>query len=504
MQSQNKILVKNTIAQYIKIIFSVLGTLVYTRIVLQELGIDDYGIFSVIAGFIALFGVLNSSMIVAVQRFLSYEIPTGNYNKLNSIYSTSIFIHIGIALLVVLIAEIPGLYFVKTYMSFPEGKLDDAVFVFHCIICSFAINVISIPQQAALIAFEKIFISAIAGIIETALKVISAYILILVNDDKLRFYAIFFLAISIVIRIFYSIFVRIKISQLRFNFKSSKDEFKELTGFASWNLLGAIANIGKIQGVNILLNLFFTTAINAAYGIANQINANLLLFSSSIFQSSNSQIIQAYRKNDMERMNFLVIKTSKISFILFFTLSLCVFATTDELLYIWLGNVPEYCSIFIKLMIINSCIELLSTPLMYIIQASGRIKTYFITISSVMILILPIAFVLLKLGFNPYAVMYSTISINLILLYLRIWFVKKRSNLNLKRFTKQVILKAFITTVIGCITTLLIVPVFETIYLRLFIGIILSILIMFIISFVFILDSKEKETIQIYVHSKFK
>lgn len=498
MQNQNKILVKNSIAQYIKIIISVLGTLVYTRIVLQELGIDDYGIFSVISGVIALFGVINSSMIVAVQRFLSYEIPTGNNKKLNTIYNTSIFIHLFIALIVVLIAETIGIYFVKTFMTFPQGKLDDAIFVFHCIICSFALNIISIPQQAALIAYERIFISAIIGIIETILKVISACLLLFVHDNKLCTYALLFLIISVIIRIIYSIFVKLKIHQLHFKFRFNNQTLKELSNFASWNLFGAVANIGKIQGVNILLNMFFNTAINAAYGIANQINGNLLIFSSTIFQASNSQVIQSYRKQDNHRLNFLVIKTSKMSFILYFTVALSVFATTDEFLYIWLGNTPAYCSMFIKLMILNSCIELLSTPLMYIVQASGKIRTYFITISSVMILILPISYLFLKLGFNPNIVMFVTIIINLILLGLRILFTKKYSTLNLCAFLSQIVLKSLITITICCTLVSLIVPHLGSIYQRFVFGIIISILSNIALAYFYILTKQEKTNLLNY------
>lgn len=492
MKYQNKILLKNTIAQYLRIIISIIGTLISTRIVLAQLGISDYGIFSVLAGFIALFGILNNSMIVAVQRFLSYEIPLNNNLRLNQIYSTSIIIHLIIATIVVILCETVGLYFVKTQMTFASGKLDDAIFVFHCVVISFAFNIISIPQQGTLIAYEKIFLASIVNIIETLLKLFAAILLMLVTADKLILYAIFYVIISIIIRILYTLCVKHYISDLKFQFRFNKQTCKELTGFASWNLLGAIANVGKVQGVNILLNLFFNTVVNAAYGIANQINSQLLFFSSSIFQSSNSQIVQSFRLRDGNRLQFLVFQSSKFAFILYFIVTLFVFSTTEDLLFVWLDNVPEYCSIFVKLMVVNSCIELFSSPLMLITQATGQIRNYFIVISSVMILILPISYVFLQLGYNPYIVLYVSIVINIILLIIRMIFVKNSCNfIELNKYLTQVILPAFLIMIITC-STIPYISLIPNIWMRIMAGAILSPLSVIILSYLFLLTKHEK------------
>ncbi len=449
MRKNDRILIKNTIAQYVKTILSTLGTLIYTRIVFQQLGASDYGIFSVIAGFIALFGVLNNSMIVAVQRFISYEIAVNNYLKINKIYNTCINIHILIALIVLLIGETVGIFFVKNYMVFEPGKIDDAIFVFHCVILSFVVNVISIPQQAVLIAYEKIFLSAIVGLIDTALKVAGAFFLCVFTDEKLKVYSVIFVVISVIIRFFYSLIVKVHVKELSYRITFDKPIYKEIIGFAGWNLLGGISNIGKIQGVNILLNLFYGTLVNASYGIANQINSQMLIFSSGIFQASNSQIVQAYRKKDNNRLIYLVTKTSKFAFILYFSFSIIVFSLADELLNLWLGNVPVYCSIFVQLMILNSCIELFSTPLMTITQASGKIKLYFIVISIIMLLILPISYLLLKLGAYPYIVILVTIFINMLLLNVRGKFVKDISAFDVSIFYRDVVFRCFFVIVIS-------------------------------------------------------
>lgn len=443
MKQENKIIIKNTIAQYIKTIVSVIVSIYSARIILQQLGVEDYGIYAVVVGVVSLFSVLNSSMIVSVQRFISCEIAHKNNQQINKIYSTSTLAHIGLAIIILLLAETIGLHFVSSHMVFPDGKLDDAIYVFHCVIISFAINIISIPQQAVLVSFERIFISSIIGIIDALLKLAIAFALACFNVDKLRAYALMFACVSIFIRIMYSLAVKFYILELKFERTFCKKTFKEVTNFASWNLFGGIANIGKIQGVNIILNIFFGTVVNAAYGLANQINSQLLFFSTSIFQASNSQIVQSYKKHDYNRLKSLVSSSVKTAFTLFFIISMPLLIVTDAVINLWLGEVPQYCSIFVILMLLNAYIELFSSPLMLITQATGRIKNYFLVISSVMIMILPLSYIVLKLGASPYYVLYVTIAINIILLLIRLWFVSYNAKFPVTFYIKEVLLPAF-------------------------------------------------------------
>ena len=449
MKQENKIIIKNTIAQYIKTIVSVIVSIYSARIILQQLGVEDYGIYAVIVGVVALFGVFNSSMIVSVQRFISCEIAHKNYTQINKIYSTSTLAHIGLAMIVLLLAETFGLYFVSNYMVFPDGKLEDAIYVFHCVIISFAINIISIPQQAVLVSFEKIFISSIIGIIDTLLKLAIAFALMCFNDGKLVAYALMFACVSIFIRILYSFAVKFYIPDLKFKRTFCKKTFKEVTNFAGWNLFGGIANIGKVQGVNIILNTFYGTVVNAAYGLANQINSQLLFFSTSIFQASNSQIVQSYKKQDYNRLKSLVSSSAKTAFTLFFIISMPILIVTDDVIRLWLGEVPQYCSMFVILMLLNAYIELFSSPLMLITQATGRIKNYFLVISSVMIMILPLSYIALKLGASPYSVLYVTMGINIILLAIRLWFVSYNAKFSVSFYVKEVILPAYIIIVVS-------------------------------------------------------
>lgn len=444
MNDQNRRIVKNTVAQYCRIIITAILAILSSRYILQGLGIDSYGVFSVVAGFISLFGFLNNSLLVAVQRFISYEIPTSNRDNINKIYNTSSFIHIVLACIILLLGETLGLYFIKHQMTFPSGQLDNAIIVFQCVMVSFIFNIISIPQQAVLVAYEKIQVFSIIGIVESVLKFICALTLKYYTGNKLVYYAVIFLVISISIRILYTVIVQLNFRFLKNKFRPDKAYLQQLSHFASWNTFGAVANLGKVQGVNVLLNMFFGTAVNAAYGLANQLNSQFVFFHSSIFQAANSQVIQAYRNNDKERLTTLVDQTTKYAFLLYAIATITVFVTSHDLLFLWLDDVPEYCNVFVRLMIINSAIELFSTPLMFIVQASGKIKNYFILISVILLLILPFSYIALRLGCDPQVVLVITIFINILALFIRLLYSSKVVNYDAKGYLVRVIIPSFV------------------------------------------------------------
>lgn len=499
MQEKDKRIIRNTIIQYVKILISAIVSLISTRIVLQQLGIDDYGIFSVVAGMIALFSILNGAMTVAVQRYLSYEIPLGDDAKINSIYNTSISLHIILAFIIALVCETIGLYFLRTQMVFAQNKMTDVEVVYHCVVVAMMLNVFSIPQQAALIAYEKFLYIALISIVESLLKLGASIILIFILYKKLIIYSLCYVLISFFVCWAYVLLTRRTNRTLKFQIRLDRNRVRQLMSFASWNFLGAIANVGRIQGINILLNMFFGTVINAAYGVANQVNSQLLILSSTIFQSSNSQVIQAYSIGDEKRLNSLILKTSKFAFILYYSISLFVFVEVEDLLAIWLGNVPPYCVMFVQLMILNSSIDLFSTPLMYVTQATGEIKVYFIVVSLIMLLILPISYWFLKNGYNPFVVMWVSVVVNILLLIVRSLFVVHNTNLEIKAYWKDVVIKAFL---IIAISMLVYYPI-HTISLcsrRLLVGGVLTPIIVLVLSYVLLLGREEKQ----FLHSNAK
>lgn len=446
MIEANKKIVRNTLVQYFKIIFVALTTLVSVRIVLNQLGVSDYGIFTLIAGVLAFLGILSSALIVSTQRHISLHIASGDKVAVQSVYSASVHLHILLVVCIIIIAETLGLYAVNHILVFPPGRLTAANWVYQCALFAFALNILSLPQQAVMIAYEKMVPYSLISCLEGFLKLCGAIALIYIADDKLIYYALIFAGVSLIIRVIFNIYV-VRTTGLRMSAKADRNEIRRLTSFASWNLLGGVANIGKIQGVNIILNLFFNTAINGSYGIANQVNSQLLTFSSSIFQSTNSQTIQAYKKNDSSRLDFLVVNITRFAFVLFFVFTVPIFIFTDQILLLWLNKVPVYSGIFLKLMIINSYVELFSTPLMFIMQANGNIKHYFITVSIVMLLILPISYMLLYFGCSAEMVLIVTILINMLLLKIRLDFVHKVAGYSYGKYVRSALLPISIIAV---------------------------------------------------------
>lgn len=452
MRRDNIWLIKNTIAQYVKIVVSAFCGLLAVRVVLQELGVSDYGIYTLIAGFVAFLGVLNSAMIVSTQRFISVEISKGDFGRITSIYSSSVLIHILLSVIILIIAETIGLYAINHWLNFPDGSKLAVNVVYQCTVFTFLFNVISIPQQAALIAYEKIYISATIGIVESILRLVAAYVLYFVSDSKLITYAVLILAISLLTRGAYNI-ITIRTTKLKYSHVNSRSHIGSLVGFAWWNLFGGIAMIGKVQGVNIVLNILYGTVINTSYSIANQINSQLMFFSSSIFQSSNSQTIQAWQKKDTFRLDFLLQKVSKIAFSLFLLITIPIFTLTGQILNVWLGTIPEYADVFLKLMILNSFVEMFSTPISFVIQSTGNIKRYSIVISLTLITIIPISYVFLKIGYPPQTVISVTIITNLIVLIIRGYFLKKLASYNPTTYFVKTIIPCFV-----CVALSLILP----------------------------------------------
>lgn len=499
MNSSNSRIIRNTIAQYLRVLVVAIVNIISVRLILNELGVQDYGIFTLIAGFVTLLGILNSTMIVSTQRYISCEIAANNRGGVTKIYSSSVIIHIGISVFVIFIAETAGLYFLTNHLEFPEGKLDDAIIVYQCVIASFVLNVLSIPQQAALIAYEKMILSSIIGIFEAVLKILIVVLLCYLDGNKLITYSILFLSSSVIVRFLYNISV-IRTLKLRVNFKNCISTIRSIIGFAWWNLLGGISNLLKIQGVNVILNFFGGTTINASYGIANQVNSQLLVFTSSIFQSTNSQTIQAYKNNNYDRLGLLINSITKYAFALYFIITIPLIILSSEVLSAWLGQVPPYCDIFVPLMLTNSYIELFSTPLMYIMQANGKIKWYFVIISSVMLLILPASYVFLSLGFAPPVVVYTTIIVNILLLLFRLIFVQKVANYGVKTYLYQVIIPSIVLILLSFIIYRLLIFLGFTLLNTAIIVELFSIIFIFL----FLLNTIEKKYILNYAAKIFK
>lgn len=440
----NKRIVKNTLILYVRMLFTMVLTLYISRIILNSLGVEDFGIYNVVGGVVAMFSFLNSAMAVSTQRFLSFELGCQNWSQLKKVFSIAVIIHLLLGILIVILAETVGVWFLNNKMNIPAERIYAANVVFQCSVFSFFFLIVRIPYHAGIIAFEKMGGYAYISILEVTLKLGIALLLICFGSDKLILYAVLSLCIVIIITCIYRIYCNRHFSELRFNFVWDKHLFKTMTSYAGWSLFGSGATVVYEQGINILLNIFFNPIVNAARAIAFQVNTAILSFTSNFQIAVNPQIVKSYATGDRQYMMSLIFQSSRYSFFLLYLIALPVLLETDVLLKLWLKIVPEYTSIFCKLIIIDALIGCVSYPLMVASQATGKIRLYQFVVGSILLLNLPCTYTLLKLGFSPEYSMYVSIFLSIIALGARLIMLRSLIELDIKQYIKDVVIKSLV------------------------------------------------------------
>lgn len=406
-------------------ILTMLVSLYTSRVVLNTLGVEDYGIYAIVGGVVGMFGVFNGAMAGATQRFLSFELGRKDYVQLRKTFNAAQIIHIAIALLVLVLAETVGVWFVINYLKIPNGRMEAALWVYHFSILSFMVSIVQAPYNAVIIARERMNIYAYVSILEVMLKLLIVSMLTWIAFDKLKLYGALVLVVTIIIAVIYRIYTRKNFEETKFEIVKDKTLYKILVNYSGWNLWGNLASVAKAQGVSIILNIFFGTVVNAAQGIANQIYTAINSFVMNFQMASNPQIVKSYASDDKKYMNSLVIRTSKFSFYLLFVLSLPVVLEIDYILKLWLKIVPEYTAVFVILVLINALIDTVSGPLIISLQATGKIKVYQSVVGIMLILILPISYLLFKLGFSPQSTFVVSICIAILAFLVRLYLTKK-------------------------------------------------------------------------------
>lgn len=392
--ANNKRIAKNTMLLYVRMLLTIIVGLYTSRVVLNTLGVNDYGIYNVVGGIVAMLAFLNSAMTAASQRFISFELGTQNLQKLKNVFCTSITIHITIACIIFIIAETLGLWFLNTHMNIPVDRMTAANWVYQCSILTFIITVISVPYNACIVAHEHMKAFAYISIIEVTLKLIIVYLLLILPTDKLIVYAILVLCISLIIRLIYSIYCKKNFKECTYQFKFNKRLFKEMFAFAGWSIIGNLGFSLKDQGSNIILNLFYGTAINAARGVALQVNGIINTFSNNFIMALNPQITKQYAAGHIKESIQLVYAGCRYSFFLLSIISIPIIINLDYLLSLWLGTVPTYTVEFLYFSLIAALINSMAIPLVTAMQATGKIKTFQITICIIMLCELPLAYIM--------------------------------------------------------------------------------------------------------------
>lgn len=451
----NKRIAKNTLMLYFRMILTMLVSLYTSRVVLNTLGVEDFGIYNVVGGFVSMFGFLNSAMASATQRFLSFEIGKGDRDQLRNVFSMSVNIHFLIAFIIFILAETVGLWFVNTQLTIPVGRMGAAQWIYQFSILAMMVYMVSVPYNAMIIAHERMNVFAWVSIAEVSLKLFIVFMLQWFGFDKLKFYAVLTFSVSLIIRFIYGFYCSRHFKESKFRCYWDKPLFKTLVDYAGWNLWGNIAGVLHGQGVNVLLNIFFGPVVNAARGIAYQVSSAVNQFVANFQMAMNPQIIKSNAVDDLKYMHQLIFRGAKYSFFLLLTLSLPILLETDQILKLWLKTVPEYTVIFTRLVIINVLIDCISGPLMTAAQASGKIKLYQSVVGGLLILNLPFSYLFLKLGFQPQVTIYISIGISIIALTLRLLILKNLVKLKLDKFFYQVILKIIVVSFTAIVIPLL-------------------------------------------------
>jgi O-antigen/teichoic acid export membrane protein len=427
---------------YFRMILTMLVSLYTSRVVLNTLGVEDYGTYNVVGGVVTMFGFFNGSMGSATQRFLSFEIGQKDYIQLRKIFNTAQIIHIGIALIIFFLAETIGLWFVTTHLNLPEGRMEAARWVYQYSILSFMVSITQLPYNAIIIAREEMSVYAYISILEVVLKLFIVFMLTWISFDKLKLYGILIFVVSFVVAAIYRIYTLRHFDETRFELVKDKSLYKILISYSGWNLFGGIASVTKIEGVSIILNIFYGTVVNASQGVANQVSAAVTSFVGNFQMASNPQIIKSYAAEDKEYMTKLVIRTAKFSFYLLFILTLPVMLEIDYILKNWLKLVPGYTAVFTILILINALIDTVSGPLMTALQATGEIKLYQAVVGILLILILPISYLLFKYGYPPQFTFIVSISIAIVAFIFRLLLAKKQiPEFSIRQFLQEIVIR---------------------------------------------------------------
>lgn len=403
VENTNKI-AKNAAMLYIRMAITMLITLYTGRVILDKLGAIDYGIFNTVGGIVIMLSFLNSSLSSATQRFLTFYIGKGDEEGLQRVFSTCVYIHIALALLILLVSESLGMWFLNTHLNIPEDRLDAARYVLHFTSLASVMMLISTPYNALIIAHEKMSVFAYISFIEVGLKLTIVYLITLFEFDRLILYSFLWLMINILLRIVYGIYSKRLFPESSLVKVYDKKMIQDISTFASWSLTSSMSWAIQNQGANFMLNIFFGPAINAARGIAFQVQGAVKAFASNFQVAINPQIIKSYAKEEYDYMHKLIYSSCKLSCFLLLVISAPVMTETPFILNLWLVDVPDYTIQFVRLTLVISIIDSIFSAYSVGVQATGKQKKWTVTVSIFGLCILPVSYLLFKAGFNPTSV----------------------------------------------------------------------------------------------------
>ncbi len=414
-QTNNKTIAKNTLFLYFRMMFTMVVTLFTSRIILQKLGVDDYGIYQAVGGVVGFLSFINGALATGSSRFLTYALGEGNVEKLRRTFATTLNVHIIMAIFVVLVAESVGLWFLYHKMVIAPERMSAAVYTYHLSILTAVFTLTQVPYNAAIVAHERMSIYAYMSIIEVSAKLLVCYLLTVGGFDRLMMYATLLLLVQVAIMCFYRFYCSRHFEEARFSFSFDKKIFREIAGFSGWSMFASTSIALNSQGVLILLNMFFSPAVVAARAISLQVNMAANQFVSNFRQAANPQIVKKYAAGDYEGSKHLLLESTKYSYYMMYLLSLPICLLAYPLLKLWLGVVPDYAVPFLQIVIVQSLFQVFDTSFYTALYAKGRLRENALTSPTLGLLIFPITYVFFKLGYSPLVLSWTSLTVYAIL-----------------------------------------------------------------------------------------
>jgi O-antigen/teichoic acid export membrane protein len=450
-QANSKRIAKNTLLLYVRMLFLMLISLYTSRVILNALGVEDYGIYNVVGGVVTMFSVLSGSLSAAISRFITFELGKGDIHRLKKVFSSSITIQAGIALITIIIAETLGLWFLNAKMVIPDDRMEAANWCYQFSIITFAISLINIPYNAAIVAHERMSAFAYISILEGIGRLVIAWCIVINPIDRLVFFALMVAILSWVIILTYIQYCKRHFEECTYHFIYDHDLLKQLFGFAGWNFIGASSAVLRDQGGNIILNLFYGPTVNAARAISVKVSAVVTSFVQNFMMALNPQITKSYASGDSCYMFKLVFQGARLSYYILLLLCLPIFLNTHYILVVWLKLVPEHTVLFVQLILVFAMSECISHPLITAMLATGRIRNYQIVVGGLQMMNLPISYLCLRLGAIPESVILVAIIISQCCLAARLFMLKGLIGLNIRNYLYEVYFNVIFVTILASI-----------------------------------------------------
>lgn len=493
----NKRIAKNTILLYLRLVFVLLISLYTSRVILKNLGVVDYGIYNVVAGFVSMFALLNTSLSNSSQRFYNYEKGKNGTDGMQKVFITAHYIQIIIAVLILVLAETVGLWYVSNKMVYPPERAFAVHVVYQSAVIALLFVVLQIPYSAAIIAHERINYFAIIGVLDVVMKFIIAFVLSIIPSDSLSVYGVLIAGVALVDYLLYYIYSRRHFPYLRFKLNFQRDMFVPMLKFSGWKAFNAFSQTIRHQGLNILMNFFFGPVVNAARGISYQVKSALLGFVMNITTAAQPQMVESYASGDIERSQRLMFTISKLIFLSLYIVALPIILEVAFILRLWLGDtIPDYTEVFTILVLITTLVDILSTPIGILISATGHVARFDFWNSILGIATLPISYIILTMGGNPITVFVVSLSVSVVMFGVSIYIMKLETGIEILFYVKNVVLPLLCIVLMSVLFPWLVVNSLDGGLIRMLLVVASSIFVVIPLGYYIGLDNTERNYIK--------